>query len=220
MKIVIIFLIGSFLLYLTITQLVDTVLLGTLVRKISNKGIVPSYMVEGQNRIDIQTGFQCSAFASAYVLRHFGIAADGKSLYVAMPHKMKSGYVYPKGIRALLQRYGIGVQYCRGNLATLKQELQKGHPVIVMIRVRKDKDWLHYVPIVGYDEEYLYVAESLPELVNSQGTSYNRKITKAEFLQLWNTAMLKQPLYKNTYFAYTGENQSLTFKEVHHGRII
>lgn len=206
MIVAVIFLISSFFLYLTITQIVDIVLLGHLAWKFSNKSSLPSYMIEEENRIDLQTDFQCSAFACAYVLRHFGIDADGKSLYAAMPHKMKSGYVYPKGIRVLLQRHDIPVRYCRGNLSALKQELQKGHPVIVMIRVQRDKGWLHYVPIVGYDEEYLYVAESLPELVNCPGASYNRKIPKTEFLQLWNTDMVKQPFYKNTYFAYTGKN--------------
>lgn len=203
MKIVVIFLIGSFLLYLAITQIVDIFLLGVLVWRASGKNRFPSYMVEGKNRIDIQTEFQCSAFASAYVLRHFGIDASGIKLYAKMPHKMKNGYVYPKGIKALLRCYGIRVHYCRGNLSTLKQELQKGHPVIVMIRVRKDKDWLHYVPVIGYDEEYFFVAESLPEQVNCQGNSYNRKIANKEFLQLWNTAMIKMPFYRNTYFSYT-----------------
>lgn len=47
-----------------------------------------------EERIDIQTEFQCSAFASAYVLRHFGIDATGIKLYAKMPHKMKNGYVY------------------------------------------------------------------------------------------------------------------------------
>lgn len=202
MKNVVIFLLGSFLLYLVITHIVDTMLLGALVWKPSHKNGSSSCMAKGTNRIDLQTGFQCSGFACAYVLRHFGIAADGASLYAAMPHKMKSGYVYPKGIRVLLHSFGIRVQYCRGNLSALKQALQKGHPVIVMIRVRKDKDWLHYVPIVGYDEDYLYAAESLPELVNCQGGACNRRIPTADFLHLWNTAMLRQPFYKNTFFAY------------------
>lgn len=203
MKIVVIFLFGSSLGYLIITQIVDILLLGRLAWKFAGKRGVQSYVVEGKNRIDIQTDFQCSAFASAYVLRHFGIDASGIKLYEKMPHKMRNGYVYPKGIRELLQRYGINVNYSRGSLLALKQELQKGHPVIVMIRVRKDKDWLHYVPVVGYDEEYVFVAESLTELVNCQGNSYNRKIANAEFLQLWNTAMIKMPFYRNTYFSYT-----------------
>ena len=39
--------------------------------------------------------------------------------------------------------------------------MQKGNPVIVMIRVQKDKDWLHYVPVVGFDEEHVFLAESV-----------------------------------------------------------
>lgn len=204
MKIAVLFLVGSFFLYLMITQIVDLVLLGRLSFRTVPKSVQDSYMTEGKNRIDIQTGFQCSAFASAYVLRHFGMDVHGEGLYAAMPHKMKSGYVYPKGIRVLLQRYGIPVRYCRGNLSALKQELQKGHPVIVMMRVRKDKDWLHYVPIIGYDEGSVFLAESLPELVNCQGGLYNRRLSNEEFLRLWDTAMIKQPFYKNTYFAYAG----------------
>lgn len=75
-------------------------LLGVFVCRASDKNRFPSYMVEGENRIDIQTEFQCSAFASAYVLRHFGIDARGIKLYAKIPHKMKNGYVYPKGIKA------------------------------------------------------------------------------------------------------------------------
>ena len=46
----------------------------------------------------MQKGFQCSAFSTAYVLRHFDKKVDGGTLYSVMPHKMKSGYVYPKGL--------------------------------------------------------------------------------------------------------------------------
>ena len=49
-----------------------------------------------KNKIDIQTGFKCSAFASAYLLRHLNIDANGDEIYNMIPHKMKSGYVYPK----------------------------------------------------------------------------------------------------------------------------
>ena len=125
MKIVVIFLIGSPLVYLTITQIVDIFLLGGLVWKASGKSGLSSYMVDGKNRIEIQTEFQCSAFASAYVLRHFGIDATGIKLYAKMPHKMKNGYVYPKGIEVLLQSYGIRVHYCRGNLSTLNRNYKK-----------------------------------------------------------------------------------------------
>lgn len=190
----------SFINYLLITNIVDMILLGRLTIRLSGKSHVRQYAIKTDNRIDIQTGFQCSAFSTAYVLRHFGMEADGDAIYLATPYKMKSGYVYPKGVRTLLRSYGLDVKYCRGNLNTLKADLQKGCPVVVMIRVRKDRDWLHYVPVVGYDEEHLFLAESLSELINCECGFYNRKVKNKDFLQLWNTAMVKQPFYKNTYF--------------------
>lgn len=156
----------------------------------------------------MQKGFQCSAFSTAYVLRHFDKEVDGGTLYSVMPHKMKSGYVYPKGLYDMLRSYGMKVKYCRGNLNALKVDLQKGNPVIVMIRVQKDKDWLHYVPVVGFDEEHVFLAESLSELINCKNVLYNRRLRNEEFLQLWNTAMLKQPFYKNTYFVVKNKSET------------
>ena len=65
------------------------------------------YIVKNQNRIDIQTGYQCSAFSVAYLLRHYGIDANGADIYNQMPHKMKDGCVYPKGLPKVLQEYGL-----------------------------------------------------------------------------------------------------------------
>ena len=73
-----------------------------------------------------------------------------------------------------------------------------------MIRVQKDKNWLNYVPVVGYDETYIYLAESLPELVNCESEYYNRRVEIKEFKKLWNTAMIRQPFYKNTYMRIMG----------------
>ena len=66
----------------------------------------------------MQKGFQCSAFSTAYVLRHFDKEVDGGTLYSVMSHKMKRGYVYPKGLYDMLRNYGMKVKYCRGNLNT------------------------------------------------------------------------------------------------------
>lgn len=81
----------------------------------------------------------------------------------------------------------------------MKNEISKGNPVIVMIRIQTDKKWLHYVPIVGYEEQYIFIAESLEELTNCNERYYNRKIAIREFGKLWNTSMLKMPFYRNTY---------------------
>lgn len=194
--------------YLIITNIVDIILLGAFSFRFSTGCHTEQFVITKENRIDMQKGFQCSAFSTAYVLRHFDKEVDGGTLYSVMPHKMKSGYVYPKGVYDMLRSYGIKVKYCRGNLNTLKEDLQKGNPVIVMIRVQKDKDWLHYVPVVGFDEEHVFLAESLSELINCKNVLYNRQLRNEEFLQLWNTAMLKQPFYKNTYFVAKSKSET------------
>jgi len=186
--------------YFIVTTIVDIALMGKITFRKAKEPYKEEYFITQQNRIDIQTGFMCSGYSSAYILRHFGIEADGKQTYENMPNKMSNGYTYPKGIKNLFHNYGFRAVYCKGNLNTLKSELNKGNPIIVMIRVDPKKNWLHYVPVVGYDKDNIYLAESLPELVNCDNSLYNRKIDNANFLKLWNTAMLRQPLYKNTYY--------------------
>lgn len=141
--------------YLLITIIVDICLMGKLSLQHAPRVSEEKIVIKEKNRIDIQTGFQCSAYAAAYILRHYGIPADGKELYPIMPNKMKAGYVYPKGLQCLLKSYGFEATYCRGNFNHLKYEISQGNPVIVMILVQKNKNWLHYVPVVGYDEKYM-----------------------------------------------------------------
>lgn len=198
--IIIIFVAVSFINYLVITGIVDIILMGKLYFRFDKYIRHSEYLILKNNRIDIQTGIQCSAYSSAYVLRHFGIEADAENLYKEMPGKMKSGYVYPKGIQNLLSDFGLRVKYCAGNLNSLKNDLSAGNPVIVMIKTRVDEKYLHYVPVVGYDEKNIYIAESLKEFENCSKGVYNRRIDNQTFLKLWNTGTLKMPFYRNTYF--------------------
>lgn len=56
------------------------------------------------------------------------------------------------------------------------------------------------MPVVGYDENNIFLAESLSELMNCNHEIYNRKLSYEEFERLWNTSMLKMPLYTHTFF--------------------
>ena len=60
---------------------------------------------------------------------------------------------------------------------------------------------MHFVPVVGYDEQYVYLSESLRQLVNCNDAnySYNRKVAINEFKKLWNVKNITMPLYSNTY---------------------
>lgn len=161
----------------------------------------PNYLINRNNRIDIQNKRECAAFSTAYLLRHFRVEANGNELYINFPSKVKSGNVYPKGIRTVLRKKGFKTNYMKGNINTLKYEVSKGIPVIVFIKVKNDRSNLHFVPVVGYDKEYIYLSESLKHLVNSahDNKCYNRKVPIDEFNKLWNIKNINMLLYSNTY---------------------
>lgn len=196
----------AFLIVLIITTIVDIIVMGSYVLKVSPPCSVSRFVVNKANRIDIQKGNECSGYAAAYLLRHYEIPANGTEIYQKMPFKASDGCVPPSGIRKVLKSYGFHVRYCAGNLNALKREICKGAPVIVFIKVRKDKKWLHYVPVVGFDEDNLYLADSAASSANCSGQTYNRVISTKEFLALWNTAMLKMPLYTHTFYTVEQRN--------------
>lgn len=89
----------------------------------------------------------------------------GDTLYEIIPSKMRDGCVYPRGWWIYFLK--ITLKYGTGNIAALKNEVSKENPVIVMIRIQTNKNWLHYVLVVGYDEQYTFIAELLVDFVNS-----------------------------------------------------
>lgn len=188
--------------YFVITNIINVILMGSFKLRYY-KTVNGNVMINKENRIDLQTAVECAGYSSAYILRHLGIESDGKEIYQELANKTKNGYVYPKGILKIMKTYNIKSHYCRGNLNSLKHELNKGNPVITFIRYSQHKKWLHFVPVIGIDNEYVYLAESLKEFINVEDNSiYNRRIPIKEFLKLWNTSMLKMPCYKNTYFSF------------------
>ena len=198
-------LIGTFIatviIAFVITTIVDIIVMGSYTLKIAPPCSVSRFAVDKESRINIQKGNECSGYAASYLLRHYDIPASGTEIYQKMPFKASDGGVPPSGIRKVLRSYGFHVRYCAGNLNALKRELCKGAPVIVFIRVRKDKRWLHYVPVVGFDGDSLFLADSAAGSVNCSGKPYNRVISTKDFMALWNTAMLKMPLYTHTFYA-------------------
>lgn len=194
------------LLFFIISFLIVWVLDGLVIgfaapgRKNKDKSMVKdSFLLQSKNRIDLQRSTECSGFSSAHVLRSFGIEAEGNEMYAGMPGKLKSGAVLPKNLKKVLKQHGFRVRYEYGSLKSLQEELCKGNRVIVFVKTRLDKPWLHYVPVVGYDEENVFIAESMRSLVNCKEAFYNRKLSKEEFLKFWDTRAWYMPFYKNTY---------------------
>lgn len=195
------FIVRAAILWIIISTIINAYLMTLPIPVLRKRDYPADYLIKQNNRIDFQNKRECAAFSTAFVMRHFGMEADGKELYTTFPSKTRSGNVYPKGIRAVLRDKGFKTKYYKGNIHTLKYEVSKGNPVIVFIKVHKGRSNSHYVPVVGYDEEYFYLSESLGHLVgcNDNCNNYNRKVPINEFKKLWNVKNIYMLTYSNTY---------------------
>ncbi|GGO08308.1 cysteine peptidase family C39 domain-containing protein [Saccharibacillus kuerlensis] len=171
---------------------------------ISGGDIPESYMIPGSNRIDYQGRRDCAAFSSAYVLRHLGMEADGSELYKSYPRKLLDGTVDPKGILVLFRQLGYEASFYQGDAETLKRQIGRGVPVILFIKTIPNKRHLHFVPVVGYDRENFYLAESLEHKANDDGPNHNRKLPIAELESIWRTNLL----YRQSYIVVHAQDRS------------
>ena len=137
------------------------------------------------NRVDYQTDGKCAAYAAAYLLRHFGDEANGEALFPIL--KRPFGFASANSIADLLERHGHPAKACCGSVDSLKQRLAQGHPIIVFIQIPGDT---HYAALVGYDEQHLYLADSLAENSNAADAQYNRVMTTEAFEAVWKTGPL------------------------------
>jgi len=157
------------------------------------------FLIKKDNPIGMQTGPECSGFSAAFVLRHFGIDADGFKVYDAMPKAMKDGAVVPKGIIQFFTKEGFHISYYKGNLKNLEEAVSRGTPVIILIRTDLKNNWLHYVPVVGYDQENFYIADSFKDTVNANARYYNRVVSKDLLKKLWKTNRFYMPFFTNIF---------------------
>ena len=197
------FIVKNGIIFIIISTIINTYLMTLPLPILRKRNYPATYFIQQNNRIDFQNNTECTAFSTAYLLRHFGIEAEGDALYTHFPSKTRAGNVYPKGIRTVLRNKGFKTNYYKGTINTLKYEVSKGTPVIVFIKVQNDSNNLHFVPVVGYDEEYIYLAESLKHRVNCEDVQkrYNRKVPIHEFKKLWNVKRIFMLFYSNTYIA-------------------
>ena len=154
--------------------------------EVESFGYPPEFFcASSENRIDYQTDGKCAAYAAAYLLRHFGEDADGEALFPEL--KRTLGFVSANSVADVFERHGYQAKACHGSVDTLKQRLSEGNPIIVFIRIPGDT---HYAVVVGYDEQYIYLADSLAENANVSDAQYNRVLTTNDFEAVWKTGTL------------------------------
>ncbi len=172
-------------------------------------------IIRTQSFVEKQEGPSCGGFAAAYALRHFGVEAKGQDIYGEM-FKIFKGNVHIREVKKALKKRGIISTLCKGSIETLKEEIDKGYPVILWVR-SKPKSWdYHFFVAVGYDTEYnIYIADSAyaPKTMKMdifQGIPpYNRVIPKDYFLEIWDTACFFMPTYKNIYLIIRREGSEV-----------
>ena len=69
----------------------------------------------------------------------------------------------------------------------MKQQLANGDPILVFVRIPGDT---HYAVVVGYDEQFIYLADSLEENSGTSDARYNRIFTTEDFKTIWKTGGL------------------------------
>ena len=138
-----------------------------------------------ENRIDYQTDGKCAAYAAAYLLRRFGEDTDGEALFPEL--KRTLGFVSANCIAEVFEKHGYQAKACHGSVDTLKQRLTEENPIIVFIRIPGDT---HYAVVVGYDEQHIYLVDSLAENANASDTQYNRVLPTEDFEAVWKTGTL------------------------------
>ncbi|MBQ1475506.1 MAG: C39 family peptidase [Ruminococcus sp.] len=143
------------------------------------------FINEDDNEIAAQEDQQCAAYAAAYVMRHFGEEVSGSDL--APQIERVFGFVSPSCTVKLFKDHGYEAKAYHGDILTLKQAVAEGTPVVVFIRIPHDT---HYAAVTGYDEEFIYLADSMTENTNADELSYNRKVRIEEFEKLWKTGTL------------------------------
>lgn len=149
-----------------------------------------SFHIALPNKFEQQPPNQCSAYATAYILRNFGQEAQGEEVYKKIPFKIPiSGYVLPKGIITYMKSFGLKPEIWRGELPILKSKLSEGVPVIVLIG--KGLQWQHYMTLVGYDSEKkeLYFYDSKKITDENDSSPGNRTLTEEYFMTLWNNGL-------------------------------
>lgn len=150
------------------------------------------YFVQGHSYFELQGYNQCAGYSSAYFMRANGIDIDGEAAYANMNLSFLNGYIMPQSVLDTFQDYGLDVRLYRGDLDSLKTRVAQGMPVVTLIG--QSIYWQHYINVVGFDQDNIYLYDSLNAGDNG---GYNRIMSNADFEAYWDNAI---PFFSNVYF--------------------
>lgn len=151
------------------------------------KKISETSMIWKPVRIDRQGAVQCSGYATALVFRYLGEDVTGKEIYDEIPYKFDDGTVAPEMLAEYIdEKENYRAQLYMGTIEDLKEAVAKGVPPIIFSYVSPKSSILHFIPVTGYDEGYIYLADSYKWDKENTTSYYNRKITYEDFETMWD----------------------------------
>lgn len=146
-----------------------------------------SFTISPMPAAESQEHNECGAMSSAFVLRFYGEDAKGLDIYGQIEEKNPDGTINPKPLKNFWDKMlGYKMNVFKGDAAALKSAVGHNIPVIVLINC--PGGW-HYVPVVGYDQRFVYIQDSVPSFRNSSGGVCNRKESWKDFEALWNVVL-------------------------------
>lgn len=146
-----------------------------------------SFTISPMPAAESQEHNECGAMSSAFVLRFYGEDAKGLDIYGKIEEKNPDGTINPKPLKNFWDKMlGYKMNVFNGDAAALKSAVSRNIPVIVLINC--PGGW-HYVPVVGYDQRFVYIQDSVPSFRNSSGGVCNRKESWKDFEALWNVVL-------------------------------
>lgn len=142
----------------------------------------PAHSISRPVDIKAQKGPRCSAYSSSCLLRYNGVESKPKKLYNEFA-KLPDGSALPGSVGR-----HIGAKMCtKGTIEDLERIIDGDQPALVLCYYGTSHDWnsLHYILITGYDDDNLYIADSL----HTPGELfYNRVVKKSAFERMWDTS--------------------------------
>jgi len=167
--------------------------------------VAPAHSIAKPVDIKGQRGPKCSAYAASCLLRYFGTKVYAKTLYPKFL-KLLDGSAIPSSVGRV-----IGAKlHTHGRISDIERLIDEGRPVLILGHYDETAEWdnLHYMLVTGYDENNVYLADSLH---NTGRRYYNRKVDRKTFKKMWNTSKTFAVRFfygRNIYYTYNGGDQT------------
>ena len=145
-----------------------------------------------------------SVMAVTSILRNDEAAPDPEVLAKQMKWRIRKNMTFPQGVISLLhdnkiktKEYLLYLKSDSEKITFLKEQVSHDTPVILLI---KQHGILHYVTVLGYDEDGFMLYDSMQEnsidnpgltIRDTKATNGNRYYTYQELLDQWNKGGVK-----------------------------